>query len=129
MAPVADGVYLVMDVSSNNGGLYFNSNYINPALSFIAGTITAYNSSSTSNFFLTDSTGNAAGEVSNCVVDIEIYSASTVVRSKGSHITATGTCRGLIMEGFIVQSGVNNIRFYNSSGNMSSGSYELYGIK
>lgn len=129
MAPVTDGAYLVMDVSSNNGGLYFNSNYINPALSFIAGTITAYNSSSTSNFLLTDSTGNAAGEVSNCVVDIEIYSASAVVRSKGSHITTAGTCRGLIMEGFIVQSGVNNIRFYNSSGNMSSGSYELYGIK
>ena len=118
-----------MDVSTNAGSSYLNSNYISPALAFQAGTVAAYNSSSTSSFTLTDSTGNTGGETAHAVVEIEIYSASVAVYSKGSHITASGLCRGLIMEGFHATAGVNAVRFYQNSGNMASGSWELYGIK
>lgn len=129
IAPATDGAYLVMDVSANAGSSYLNSGYIAPALSFVAGTVAAYNSTSQTSFILTDATGNAAGELADAVVEIDIYSAKVSVHSKGSHITAAGACRGLIMEGFQPTSGINAVRFYQSSGNMASGSWELYGIK
>lgn len=129
ISPASDGAYLVMDVSSNAGSSYYNSGYISPALSFITGTIAGYNSGSIAYFLLSDGTGNAVGEVANVVVDFEISANQIAVHAKGSHLTTAGQARGLVMEGWLPQSSINMVRFYQNTGNMSSGSWELYGEK
>lgn len=127
--PATDGSYLVGDLSNNAGSSYVSSNYLTPALSFIVGTITGYNSTSQANFRLTDSTGNAVGEVTFATVVIEIGSATTRVSSRGAHLTTTGAMRGLLMEGWLAISNANAFRFYQNSGNMTSGSWSLVGFR
>lgn len=128
IAPAADGAYLVMDVSTNDGSSYLNSGYYSPGLTSIQGTTPAgYDSGSRANFVLTDSTGNAIGEAADAHVSFRITSSRFIISSHGYHLTTAGALRRFVMDGGHPTAGVNNVRFYQTTGNMASGEWELYG--
>lgn len=128
IAPATDGAYLVMDVSTNDGSSYLNSGYYSPGLTSVQGSApAAYDSGSRANFVLTDSTGNAVGEVADAHVSFRITSSRFIIGAHGYHLTTAGALRRFAMDGGHPTAGINNVRFYQNTGNMASGSWELYG--
>ena len=134
LVPVSDASVLRLQVSIDNGSAYLaatNYNFFSLFGIDSGTTITGSNSGGTTNFPLATDCGTGTGE--NVSVTLRMHNINSSlykvmnaeVAQYNSNAVAqfrTGACA------ITTTSAINNIRVYMSSGNISSGTFKLYGI-
>lgn len=141
VAPATDNVYMILRTSTNNGSSYDSgaSDYAFGLMQVYIGNRVTFGDDTASyipvasdNGIASENLGNASNE--NCCGYIEIFNPSA---SAYTHIIATAVFTDEASEGIHFQSGgyrksaadVDAVQITMSSGNISTGTFKLYGLK
>lgn len=127
--PASNGVNLLMDMSTDNGSTYLNSNYSSGVLSSAFNSTIFGNTSSTTTCPLNDS-GAPVSSTTGISGQIYLYGLAA---SSAAGPVYTGKFYAPTSRQDVVGSNsgsptVNNLKFSFSSGNISSGTISLYGV-
>lgn len=131
MRPVTADISLRMTFSTDGGSSYLNSNY-KYSLRYFSNAATVVSSASTTSIDVMDSPNNTAGPAGN--VDITLYNLPDSTHVKSCYIhgaSFTFDTKEVIQYGYgmnTTTTAVNAIRFLMSSGNITSGTFTLYGV-
>lgn len=128
ISPVSNAVQLQMTISDDNGSTYKSANYQGGVQAFDYNSATPANTNSTSLIPLVLSVNNGAGAGWNG--NMTIYNVGQTGRFSMAGLSSNsgGYQCGIIMGMNTGQIVVNNIRFKFGTGNISSGTFSLYGI-
>jgi len=130
----SDGVPLVCQMKI--GGSYITTTtylYHSASNGSNSGTYSAYNSGASSNIYFIDNIGNAANRMANFYMHVSNPSSTTkskMVAWQGGCISAAGVLFSIVGSGINTgTAALTGIRFStNGNGNITAGSFRLYGI-
>lgn len=131
--PVTDATALNLDISTDNGMTYLNTNFLSGYLSNPYNSTTFANVNSTVTMPLVSGVTNSTSNSSICGY-AELYNFPAAVDpcviAQSSYFASGGTLSEAIFTGTNTASTtINAIRFSFSSGNIASGTFVLYGVK
>lgn len=126
IVPQTNGRFFQMDMSTNNGSTYLNSNYQSGVTYNAFNSATIANNQSTTTAILSNAVGSSGGLSG----DIYLYGLQS---GASTGPTYTGTISFLASISFVGGNNtgspvVNNLKFSFDSGNITSGTISLYGI-
>lgn len=131
--PATDGSVLRMLMSINNGSSYIGSGYLGQLETVNSASVSASAMGSTSLFNLADSVSNSASETVNGQIIMPNLKSSVAQKAVISDLTylksSDSSVVGQKLYAFqSTTSAVDAIRFQMNSGNITSGTFRLYGV-
>ena len=127
--PVTNNVNFNMDWSTNNGSTYLNSNFQSGNLGWAWNNNVPYNGNSTSTNPL-NLGGNPLGNTTYNSGQIYLYNLTSGVATPAytGSMMQTSNIAVILYGNNTTGSTINNIKFSMSSGNISAGTFTLYGL-
>ena len=126
VVPATDMTSIRMLISSDNGSTWLSSSYLWRIFRYWNTTSGVTSSASDSSFSVAVAQKNTTGDLSG---EMTIYSPATAFRWQFNGQTYDTNYLGIVSSGFHATTGIDCIQFKSSSGNLSSGTIRVYGVK
>lgn len=130
VVPASDGSSLRMQISTNSGSSWVATNYTSGENSIPYNSTTLANLNSTTNFYVSALLDNgAATSMGNGFIHIyNIASQATYIHGTCGQSDSSGATAMVLFAGKCTTSGANAFRMIMSTGNITSGTFTLYGL-
>lgn len=129
VTPGTTATNLLLQISTNGGGAWQNSNYTLGQNNALYNSATYSNTNATTGFFLAGTLDTTAGDFASGIYWLNDINSGAHINGMGQNLVyASGNYSGITTGSNTVSTGTNALRFIMSSGNIATGTFTLYGM-